>query len=131
MTNLNEQYTLSHNLQEMLSALSDDEGNDESPLLPLNYVCDYTMPTDFTGLSSSNTDLSFFHLNVRGLSANWEQFKHLVSDLHSGPSGFDFIGISESFKCDHDNRIQLPGYHNPLAKQRTRDFRGGVALFIK
>ena len=53
--------------------------------------------------------------------------------MHSVIFSFDYIGISEVFRCDLDQRIQLPGYHKIITRCRdTSDWhRGGVALFIK
>ena len=44
---------------------------------------------------------------------------------------FDFIGLSETFKCDRDGRLNLPGFHDFIARHRTNCARGGVGLFIK
>ena len=76
---------------------------------------------------------SYLHLNCRGLSSNWEKFQDLLCDMHSDAFSFDYIGISEVFRCDRDQRIRLPGYHNIITRCRdtTDGCRGGVALFIK
>ncbi len=75
--------------------------------------------------------LSFYHLNCRGLSANWESFHNLICDLHGDAFSFDLIGISELYKCCNDNRLCLPGYHELIARSRDDGPRGGVGLFIK
>ena len=41
------------------------------------------------------------------------------------------MGVSEAFRCDLDQRLNLPGYHNPIIRSRTDGIRGGVGLFIK
>jgi hypothetical protein len=74
---------------------------------------------------------SFFHLNCRGLSANWESFKALLCDLQSESFMFDFIAISEIFKHSRDKRLKLPEYHNLLSSCRDDSPRGGVGIFIK
>jgi len=74
---------------------------------------------------------SYFHLNCRGLSSNWDSFQNLICDMHSDQHSFDFIAISEIFHCDHDRRISLPGYHKILTRCRETAKRGGVGLFIK
>ena len=43
----------------------------------------------------------------------------------------NIIGISEVHKWEHDNRLNLEGYHPMLKKTREDDDRGDVALFIK
>ena len=75
--------------------------------------------------------LSFFHLNCRGLSANWESFRDLICNLHGNSFSFDLIGISEIHKCSHDSRLSLPGYHNLISCCRKDDPRGGVGIFMK
>jgi hypothetical protein len=74
---------------------------------------------------------SFFHLNCRGLSANWESFRNLICTLHGDSFSFDLIGISEIYRCSHDSRLSLPGYHKLISRCREDGPRGGVGLFIK
>ena len=76
---------------------------------------------------------SYMHLNCRGLSSNWEKITDFLCDVHSDEFSLDYIGISEVFRCDHDQRISLPGYHDIISRCRepTDDNRGGVAIFIK
>ena len=76
---------------------------------------------------------SYMHLNCRGLSSNWEKFTDYLCDIHSDEFSFDYIGIIELFRCDRDQRISLPGYHDIITRCResTDDYRGGVTLFIK
>ena len=73
------------------------------------------------------------HLNCRGLSSNWEKFNDYLCDIHSDEFSSDYIGISEVFRCDREQRISLPGHHDIITRCResTDDYRGGVALFIK
>ncbi len=73
---------------------------------------------------------SCFHINCRGLSNNWELFKNLICELHSDTFSFDYIGISEAYRCDLDQRLKLPGYHNLITRCRIDGSRGGVGLFI-
>ena len=75
--------------------------------------------------------VSFFHINCRSLSANWESFRELLCDLHGNTHSFDYIGISEVFSIERDDRIHLPGYHKIITNTRD-DGRGGrVGLFVK
>ncbi len=109
---------------------SDDHA--DSPFNELNKACDYFEPEKFNKMSSQLTNnSSYFHLNCRGLSNNWESFKELLFELHSELFSFDFIGISELWKCDVDCRLGLPGYHKLIARNRDDDNRGGVGLYIK
>jgi len=124
------------------SSCETDDSNfdvDDSPFTTTPNKCEYYEPMEFTkGFSESSIDdgnhsRSYFHLNCRGLSANWEQFRDLLCDLHSDSFSFDFIGISEVYRCDRDMRISLPGYHNIITRVRdiNDDCRGGVGLFTK
>ena len=101
--------------------------------------CDYYEPHNLES-HLINSDMlhdkclrSFIHLNCRGLASNWDKFYDLLCDIHSNEFSFDFIGISEVFRCDFDQCISPPGYHNISTRCRdlTDDSRGGVALFIK
>ena len=80
---------------------------------------------------TTDDPLSFFHLNCRGLSANWESFQNLLCDIHGTSFSFDVIGISEIYKCRDDSRTSLSGYHNLISRCRDEGSRGGVGLFIK
>jgi hypothetical protein len=91
--------------------------------------CDYHDAHNFTNIDTNNA-LSCLHINCRGLSANWENFKHLICELHSGNSKFDFIGICEAYRCENDMRLKLPGYNDLISRSRTSGSRGGVGLFI-
>ena len=50
---------------------------------------------------------------------------------HGNKFTFDYIGISEIFKCEDDKRLNLPGYQNLITRTRPDSNRGGVGLFIK
>ena len=65
----------------------------------------------------------------RGLSANWESFRELIDDISENYS-FDIIGLSEVYKCNNDNRPQLPGFHKLITSTRPESNRGGVGFFI-
>lgn len=101
--------------------------------------CDYYEPLKFAvktkhhNLSNNKHTNSYLHLNCRGLSSNWEKFQDLLCDVHSPEFSFDFIGLSEVFRCDRDRRISLPGYHPIITRCRDSNdgCRGGVAFFIK
>jgi hypothetical protein len=77
-----------------------------------------------------NNSKSFFHLNCRGLSSNWDSFCDLLANLHDNTFAFDIIGISEVYDCKNDACIDLPGYQQMLTRCRQDGPRGGVSLFI-
>ena len=54
-----------------------------------------------------------------------------MCDQQRDDFGFDFIALSEVFKCDGDKRLALPGFHELLIQCRDDGYRGGVGLFIK
>ena len=93
--------------------------------------CSYFEPDQFCNHAEKFSGQSYFHLNCRGLSSNWESFRELLCDLHGDQFSFDIIGISEVFNCENDKRLSIPGYHDVLTRCRHNGHRGGVALFIK
>jgi hypothetical protein len=118
----------------------DADDLDYSPLSNGRGICEYHEPSELMQYLSVTPSFnkykksrSYFHLNCRGLSSNWDKFYNLVCDIHTDNFAFDCIGISEVFRCDRDQRIGLPGYHNIITRCRGEndDCRGGVALFIK
>ncbi len=110
----------------------DDVTDNDSPFQYVNASCEYYEPDAFHTQAKQITDpLSFFHLNCRGLSANWESFHNLLCTLHGDSFSFDIIGISEIFRCCDDSRLRLPGYHDLISRCREDGHRGGVGLFIK
>ena len=72
----------------------------------------------------ANNDCSYFHLNCRGLLANWESFRELLCGLPRDNFCFDYIGISEVFKCNDDPRLELPGFHEILTQCHSGFFWG-------
>ncbi len=74
---------------------------------------------------------SYFHLNCRGLSSNWDSFYSLLCELQSDKFNFDVIGISEIFTTTDDMCLKLPGYHDWLSRCHDDGPRGGIGLFIR
>ena len=104
----------------------------DSPFHYGSHTCNYFEPDEFRTMINQDirNSSSFFHLNCRGLSANWESFKCLVCDLQSETFMFDFIAIGEIFKHSGDMRLKLPGYHNLLSSCRDDSPRGGVGIYF-
>ncbi len=74
----------------------DGEEEADSPFQYSNDTCMYYEPDEFRHQAKQLKDsLSFYHLNCRGLSANWESFYSHLCDLHDDNFSFDFIGFSE------------------------------------
>ena len=116
-----------YDLSSIYNESSVSDVGEESVLLG---KCEYYDPCNMPIERGSNPLYSCFHLNCRGLSNNWDKFTLLLNDLHSETFKFDFIGISEAFNCEGDNRLKLPGYHKPKLKGRTSGIKGGIGLFI-
>ena len=114
-------------------ANNEDVGDDfDSPFSSCNVENEYLETDQFCNkMKESQNSISYFHLNCRGLSANWESFKDLIQDLQGDNFSFDVVGISEVFKCDLDGRLKLPGFQNIITRCRESGSRGGVGLFIK
>ena len=111
---------------------NDDFSDGDNPFQYSISSWDYNEPEQFRNkYEHSNGDSSYFHLNCRGLSSNWDSFHTLLWELHGDNFAFDFLGISELYRCSFDMRISLPGYHNLIARFRENGPRGGVGLFIK
>ena len=82
----------------------------ESPPRSCNITNEYYEPGQFCDtMKDSHNSMSYFHLNCRGLSTNWESFSELLCDLHGDFFSFDFVGVSEVYKCDLHRRIQGGG----------------------
>ena len=122
-------------LYEMSDEMSDDlnmNDDHDSPFQQFGNDCDYCEPNNFRELAKvTQNSVSYFHLNCRSLSSNWESFYDLICDLHDENFSFDYIGVSEVFKCDKDLRLVLPGFHKLITRSRVEDNHGGVGLFIK
>ena len=93
----------------------DDDDLDYSPLSNGRGICGYHEPTELMQYLSVTPSFnkykksrSYFHLNCRGLSSTWDKFYNLICDIHTDNFSFDYIGISEVFRCDRDQRIDLP-----------------------
>ena len=112
--------------------LGEDEKSEYTDSPYINNDCNYYEPENFHKKSSEfKHSSSYFHLNCRSLSSNWEAFRDLLSNLHGNTFTFDFIGLSEVFDCSRDQRLNLPGFHNLISRTRADSTRGGVGLFLK
>ena len=106
---------------------ADNQTEYEHLLKSMPCSSEYLQPHEINSLVNGEKLLSCFHLNCRGLEANWSSFDDLLCSVDYK---FDFIGISECFKIRNDARIQIDGYHDVIYKCREDCSRGGVALYI-
>ena len=113
----------------------EETGTDSMPDSPFrnNPQCGYYEPQQLAKelIKAHGNRTSCFHINCRGLSNNWERFNELICDLQGDKFAFDYLGLSEVYRCDLDERLRLPGYHDLITRCRTDGNRGGVGLFIK
>ena len=99
-----------------------DEGDSPYKNDIYNYDCCYYDPEDFKEKFRDYSNSSaLFHINCRSLSANWESFRSLLSELQDETFNFDYIGLSEVFSCEKDARLNLPGYHKLILRTRSDD----------
>lgn len=122
-----------YNFKHLYEAHDDSDEYGDSPLRQCVSNCEYYDPDTFSRLTVDGytKSLSYFHLNCRSLSANWDSFHDLLCEVHNTNFSFDFIGVSEVFRTENDSRLVLPGYHNVITRYRDDDGRGGVGLFVK
>ena len=123
---------LKHDFTKLYHLFDDDNETIDSPLHAANLGCKYYEPTGFREtFDNAIHEQSYFHINCRGISVNWNDFKDLIFDLTGEDASFEFIGLSEVYKCESDTRLLLPGYHPLITRTRNLDNRGGVGLFIR
>ena len=124
----------SYDLISLCQNADDDLADKDCPFQYGQHNCDYYEPDEFRSMIETNSlydnVTSFFHLNCRGLSSNWDSFQTLMCELQGNKFKFDIIGISEIFRTAGDTRLKLPGYHELLSRCRDDSPRGGVGLFI-
>ena len=122
------------NLVSLLNDDTDDTTLEDSPYYQYPGInsCEYYDPDQFAIYTKElKKNTSFFHLNCQGLRSNWDNFQTLMCDISTDNFSFDFIGISEVFRCDNEACLSLPGYHTLITRTRDDDSRGGVGLFIR
>ena len=75
-----------------------------------NIDCEYYEPQDLNRvILDKPCSTSYFHLNCRSLSSNWECFHDLLCDLHN-------------------SRLKLPGFYKLISPTRDDGNQGGVGL---
>lgn len=93
--------------------------------------CDYLLENQFNIESAQyhQDNLSLFHLNVRSLNKNFEEFENLLNVLDLK---FSAIALTETWLGDlHEiSYFDLPGYVF-INENRTSKSGGGVGLYIK
>jgi len=110
----------------------ENEKGIDSPFDDIPASCNYYDPEQFSGMTkNTNNACNYFHLKCRGLAANWESFRELLCELQRDNFCFDYIEISEVYKCDDDPRLKLPGFHDIQTKRRSGGFSGGDGLLSK
>ena len=89
----------------------------------------YLNVRDLSELSINKTDLSLFHINLRSLTAHFDELHTLLGNLKIP---FDFIGITET-KPYKDNdfltNVTIQNYN--MYCQSSLSHTGGMALYVK
>ena len=97
--------------------------------------CDYYTIDEFKNsdgihnLTSKSKSFSVMHLNIRSLSANYDAFSSLLSDLKHN---FDIVGLSEiKFTLNKEPivNINIVGYN--FISQPSHSNAGGVGFYIR
>ena len=84
---------------------------------------------DFSELSINKKDLSLFHVNLRRLTAHFDELHTLLENLRIP---FDFIGITETKQYkDNDflTKVTIQNYN--MYCQPSLSHAEGVALYVK
>ena len=84
---------------------------------------------ELSTLSTSENDLSLFHMNVRSLSLHFDE---LISTLSTLKINFDIIGLSETWNSIENpvkTNVQIPGYS--YFPYQSHSQNGGVVLYVK
>ena len=86
----------------------ENEKGRDSSFDGISSSCNYYDPDQFSDMAKNgNNACSYFHLNCRGLLVNWESSRELMCELQRDNFCFDYIGISEVYKCDDDPRLNF------------------------
>ena len=89
------------------------------------YECS-SLNSSLNAISSSNLDLSYFHLNSVSLIKNLDEISHLLSSINHK---FSVVVFSETRLNTFSILPQIEGYigfHNP-----TVGLAGGTALYVQ
>ena len=94
--------------------------------------CNYILPKDFISVADpGQSRINFFGINVRSLNAHFHSLEDLLEQMVGSETELDVIALTEIFKCDLNNELNLANYHPLISKVRPADNRGGVGLFIR
>lgn len=107
------------NLISLCQNADNDAADKDCPIQYGQHHCNYYKPGKLR--STIDTDslyddvTSFFHLNCRGLSSNWDSFQTLLCDLQCSQFRFDVIGVCRMFRTVSYTSLKLPGYHELIS----------------
>ena len=89
----------------------------------------YLNVRDLSELSINKTDLTLFHINLRSLTAHFDELHTLLGNLKIP---FDFIGITETKQYkDNDFLTDVTIQNYNMYCQSSSSHAGGVALYVK
>ena len=80
------------NLRSFYESSEHYDENLDSPFNQFDNECEYYEADQFKSLTRYiSKSKSYFHLNCRSLSSNWDACKDLLCDVHCNEFSFDFI----------------------------------------
>lgn len=92
-------------------------------------------PDLFSRQTSTSSELSVLHLNIRSLRNHYDDLICLISTLKHD---FHFIALSETWLSNNtNNNLNIPGYLAIYGHRQPKEItfpsksHGGVALYIK
>lgn len=107
----------------------DPDSNFYSKSFSCNYYTEYKFNEMMPSLSLNHSDnLSFFHLNIRSLSRNWDSLTNVLANLNTK---FSIIGISETWLQTLTHSVDIDDYtfiHNYRSGPNRSG--GGVGLYV-
>jgi len=81
-------------------------------------------------LGNKNSRLTVLSWNARGLSKQTAKVNQLHNLIGKLKEGIDIICIQETWFTDKDRKPKIPGFQEPIQKNRP-DRGGGLAIFVK
>ena len=81
--------------------------------------------TSLESISIHKSCFKIIHYNAQSLNTN------TMTQITAEASGFDVIAVSETWFKPETENVSIPGYHNPVRKDRLNKIGGGVALYVK
>ena len=105
--------------------LYDPDTNFYRDVYNCNHYTEHKFNEKLQNANRSN-DLSFFHVNIRSLSRNFDALSLFLSNIQTR---FSIIGLSETWLQHSDIQVDIPGY-KCIHNHRLNRSGGGVGLYF-